>query len=104
MVLTANWTSPPLRGWVQVLPASSSIAGRSIPRAGGALNRWPTTVKRNRAHTAPEEETSLVITSPHESGERIVTRTVRQVYRPSARVVENASSAGGGGGRSPLRR
>src|SRR5690242_5646802 len=76
MVVIANWTSRPLRGWVQVFAASSSMAGRSAPRAGGALNRCPTTEKRKRAHAA-EEETSLVITGPHKSGERIVTRTVR---------------------------
>src|SRR2546428_13858715 len=80
MVVIANWTSRPLRGWVQVFAASCSMAGRSVPRAGGALNRCPTTEKRNRAHAA-EEETSLVIIGPHKSGERIVTRTVRPGIR-----------------------
>src|SRR6266478_8714428 len=77
MVVVANRTSRPLSGWVQVFAASSSIAGRSIPRTGGALNKCPTTQKRKRAHAAAEEETSKVITGPHKSGERIVTRTVR---------------------------
>src|SRR5579863_3486815 len=76
MVVLANCTSRPLRGCVQVLAASVSRAARSIPRAGGALSRCPTTAKRKRAH-AVEEETSLVITGPHKSGERSFTRTVR---------------------------
>src|SRR5580704_7125802 len=71
MVVLANCTSRPLRGCVQVLAASVSRAGRSIPRAGGALSRCPTTAKRKRAH-AVEEETSLAITGPHKSGERII--------------------------------
>jgi hypothetical protein len=54
----------------------------SDPRAGGELNKEPTTEKRKRAHRAPVELGGVwVITSPHEWGERTVTTFIQRLSK-----------------------
>src|SRR6516162_5303432 len=99
MVAAANWTSRPLVGWDQVLPARERIAVLSAPCAGGELKSEPTTENRNRAHWAPVELGVLgLITPPERWGERI--RTIR--FPPPGSVGEEHLLRIGGDQRETL--